>query len=184
MQKFIVTSPDRILISIAAPIPFIPLHSSVSSILLSKRERTVVVVKTTIGENKCLTCWRGAYKSPLMLLNWPPSDTWPFTLNPKPAMTTRVKSWSNQRLYEKLIISFIKSTWWTTLCMRQRGINWNNCENLNHASSFTIRPRQDYEMSGCFSSTKVHSVLGLYLLRLILCRERGKAIWKRASYDY
>lgn len=31
-----------------------------------------------------LTCCRGAYSSPLMLLNWPPSLTWPLTLNPKP----------------------------------------------------------------------------------------------------
>lgn len=31
-----------------------------------------------------LTCCKGAYNSPFMLRNWPPSLTWPRTLNPKP----------------------------------------------------------------------------------------------------
>jgi len=31
-----------------------------------------------------LTCCSGAYSWPLMLLSWPPSLTWPRTLNPKP----------------------------------------------------------------------------------------------------
>uniref|UniRef100_A0A1B0BJU9 Uncharacterized protein n=1 Tax=Glossina palpalis gambiensis TaxID=67801 RepID=A0A1B0BJU9_9MUSC len=34
--------------------------------------------------NTALTCCKGAYNSPLIERNWPPSDTWPRTLKPKP----------------------------------------------------------------------------------------------------
>uniref|UniRef100_A0A224XTK6 Uncharacterized protein n=1 Tax=Panstrongylus lignarius TaxID=156445 RepID=A0A224XTK6_9HEMI len=34
--------------------------------------------------NTALTCCKGAYNSPFILLNCPPSLTWPLTLKPKP----------------------------------------------------------------------------------------------------